>query len=481
MLLILVGSARAADLDVTLRSVTAPCEAGPPQGGAYVVRYTSGGLYIDDRITDANGVASWTGIGASTYLLEVYSSSGELWARESVVVSGATTAVTLLAGEPFCTDSQVHAGATDVTGGTVLPGTELTFTIIVRNCSDHSRRTRVRLRVDRDAMEPFDFEELSPEQAPMGTGTTRTVNFTYTPVANGEYSINYMVESEIFDTWYMTDWGEWQFVVDVEPPPPPTGDLVVTVRDIIDPCDTGPPTPDAYVSLETPGGTLIRSGSTDANGMIMWSDIDNGSYRLAVAAEDALWLQDISVTIEGGVTTESTLVRREPYALHFGATVMDADVLGGFIHGDEHVSMTSFVRNCTPFREVTVRLWLDRDQQAPWDFEMLFPSEEMFYYEPQQFNTTFQPEIQGTYSAKFHVETLLGGYEVTDVYGWETAFTVTCDEDINLDGVVDVNDLLDLVLDWGTDGSEHGSDLDGSGLVDVDDLLLVLTNWGPCS
>ena len=48
--------------------------------------------------------------------------------------------------------------------------------------------------------------------------------------------------------------------------------------------------------------------------------------------------------------------------------------------------------------------------------------------------------------------------------------------DINGDGVVNVNDLLELLQAWGPNPGDP-ADLDGSGTVDVDDLLLLLTWW----
>ena len=46
------------------------------------------------------------------------------------------------------------------------------------------------------------------------------------------------------------------------------------------------------------------------------------------------------------------------------------------------------------------------------------------------------------------------------------------------DGLVNVNDLLFVIADWGQSGSP--ADIDGSGQVDVGDLLLVIAEWGPC-
>jgi hypothetical protein len=55
-----------------------------------------------------------------------------------------------------------------------------------------------------------------------------------------------------------------------------------------------------------------------------------------------------------------------------------------------------------------------------------------------------------------------------------------CPSDIDGSGATDVNDLLAVILDWGTDGSGNNGDVDGSGLVDVDDILAVILNWGAC-
>lgn len=61
------------------------------------------------------------------------------------------------------------------------------------------------------------------------------------------------------------------------------------------------------------------------------------------------------------------------------------------------------------------------------------------------------------------------------------AFTpIPCDGDTNGDATVDVDDLLNVILDWGTDGSENGGDVTGNGDVDVDDLVAVIMTWGIC-
>ena len=66
----------------------------------------------------------------------------------------------------------------------------------------------------------------------------------------------------------------------------------------------------------------------------------------------------------------------------------------------------------------------------------------------------------------------LGGNEVND----------TCDEcvaDITGDGVVGVDDILELIASFGP-CSGCAADIDGDGVVGVDDILIVLSNWGSC-
>ena len=56
-----------------------------------------------------------------------------------------------------------------------------------------------------------------------------------------------------------------------------------------------------------------------------------------------------------------------------------------------------------------------------------------------------------------------------------------CDADLNGDGVVDTNDLLIVVGDWGcfsTTNSSCFGDINKDGFVGTTDLLIVLDNWG---
>ncbi|MHC5001606.1 MAG: GC-type dockerin domain-anchored protein, partial [Planctomycetota bacterium] len=53
-----------------------------------------------------------------------------------------------------------------------------------------------------------------------------------------------------------------------------------------------------------------------------------------------------------------------------------------------------------------------------------------------------------------------------------------CPADTNLDGTVDVDDLVAVILAWG--GDDPAADTDNDGVVGVDDLVAVILAWGPC-
>jgi hypothetical protein len=54
-----------------------------------------------------------------------------------------------------------------------------------------------------------------------------------------------------------------------------------------------------------------------------------------------------------------------------------------------------------------------------------------------------------------------------------------CPTDTNCSGVVDVDDLLAVINQWGAIDFPS-ADVNSSGVVDVDDLLFVINDWGPC-
>ena len=57
-------------------------------------------------------------------------------------------------------------------------------------------------------------------------------------------------------------------------------------------------------------------------------------------------------------------------------------------------------------------------------------------------------------------------------------FTLTKPGDIDADGAVDLEDLLELLVHWGPCPPPCPADVDGDGTVGIQDLLLLLIHWG---
>ena len=53
-----------------------------------------------------------------------------------------------------------------------------------------------------------------------------------------------------------------------------------------------------------------------------------------------------------------------------------------------------------------------------------------------------------------------------------------CPADVDGSGTVDVEDLILVVLAWGT--GDPAADVDGNGIVNVQDLVTVVLAWGKC-
>ena len=53
-----------------------------------------------------------------------------------------------------------------------------------------------------------------------------------------------------------------------------------------------------------------------------------------------------------------------------------------------------------------------------------------------------------------------------------------CPADINGDGFVNVNDILELLSVYGS--TDENGDINDDGIVGVDDILILIGTWGPC-
>ncbi|MDP7008079.1 MAG: hypothetical protein QGI78_00745 [Phycisphaerales bacterium] len=64
-----------------------------------------------------------------------------------------------------------------------------------------------------------------------------------------------------------------------------------------------------------------------------------------------------------------------------------------------------------------------------------------------------------------------------DGYMDVTPLSNPCPQDVNGDSIIDVEDVLATIGNWGNAGE---GDVNGDGIVDVTDLLEIVAAWGPC-
>jgi len=71
------------------------------------------------------------------------------------------------------------------------------------------------------------------------------------------------------------------------------------------------------------------------------------------------------------------------------------------------------------------------------------------------------------------------GELTTEVDIDDIVFEMSCEADLDGNGIVGINDFLDLLSQWGS-GPGGPPDFDGNGTVGPEDFWELLDNWGPC-
>ncbi|MHC5028240.1 MAG: hypothetical protein ACYTGR_15920 [Planctomycetota bacterium] len=91
-----------------------------------------------------------------------------------------------------------------------------------------------------------------------------------------------------------------------------------------------------------------------------------------------------------------------------------------------------------------------------------------------------QFELSGTIAQPDATETAATGSNLELAGGfWAAGGGAACDGDANGDGSVGVEDLVEVILAWGT--NTPSADFNNDGVVNVEDLVTVVVNWGLCS
>jgi hypothetical protein len=104
-------------------------------------------------------------------------------------------------------------------------------------------------------------------------------------------------------------------------------------------------------------------------------------------------------------------------------------------------------------------------------------------------------QINGKGFGQFNITEVFLGDVMVDTgfpFGWQnvdidriymdgymniTPLSNPCPADTNSDGMIDVEDVLVAIGNWGNSGE---GDVNGDGIVDVADLLDIIAAWGPC-
>jgi hypothetical protein len=153
----------------------------------------------------------------------------------------------------------------------------------------------------------------------------------------------------------------------------------------------------------------------------------------------------------------------------------------------------------SPFYHSGDGAWPNNQSNTPWAFSEVeggFARWDMVTGEtvPNElgfgtlYNFRFEADAAPVFGAQVQIGLENGSTLFVAALGpGEPDIETPCPGDTNDDGVVDVNDLNNVFLDWGTDGSANGGDVAGAtpgsdpdGIVDVNDLNAIITNWGTC-
>ncbi|MGB9586314.1 MAG: Ig-like domain-containing protein, partial [Anaerolineales bacterium] len=159
-------------------------------------------VYFDTRTSESNGVASWVGIPAGTYMFRVWKND-EYWGYKPdvSVTAGNTTSATFTRYMPYG-ESVVSDKAT------LNSGEQATVTVTVRNNASFSNSVKVELILDRSQSAPYDYDQTSSVQTIAG-GSLGEFTFTFTPSQSGTYYRALKVYTNVSGNYTLTD--SWAF------------------------------------------------------------------------------------------------------------------------------------------------------------------------------------------------------------------------------------------------------------------------------
>ena len=211
--------------------VTVQNTNGLPIQNARVVRYNSDGSTVSGR-TNSNGEIAWYNLSTGNYSLEVYykgpSFDEEYWGDGTATIStGETTSKTIDRIYPYTKSVTIW---NDDTGDQLDPfnnipmGTDVRVEIAIHNEVSQSLKTEVRLLMDTDMTEIYNFDQASIIKS-IDSDCTENYTFFCTVNDSSTWFIALEVKTTLLnDNTVTTDVWPWQeaFQVDVSALPPIT-------------------------------------------------------------------------------------------------------------------------------------------------------------------------------------------------------------------------------------------------------------------
>ena len=419
-----------ADLTVTVLNQNG---VAPSVYDRIIVQRWQDGVLVDSRSSTTTNQLTWTDIESRDYSFDAYvegpnpfDSDGEYWVTGYKTLEPGANSLIVQREEPYTESFQVYrVGDTNplAPGSLVAPGTELRLEAAVWNQTSDPRSVQVQMRLDRDQGATWDFDEISGYQTVNGT-SQQPFTLYFTPNELGDYQK--AIKTEI-DPGGKTDSWDWDVAFTVS-----NADLTVTV---LNQDSLTPSVFDRIIVQRWQDGVLVDFRSSTTTNQLTWTDIEPRDYSFDVYVEGPnpfdsdgeYWVTAFETLVAGA---NSLIVQREePYteALRIFRVSDGHEILGNDdVEALTELRIEARVRNrAAEARQTMVKLWVDRDQSEPVEFEHVssfqsVPGNGGFL----DFSYTFTPPVDA--AGQFH-KAVWTGLEVggkTDSWAYDLAFNV---------------------------------------------------------
>ncbi|AXI99957.1 Por secretion system C-terminal sorting domain-containing protein [Cyclonatronum proteinivorum] len=431
-------------INVTVRNID-----NTPKQGAIVVRFNSNWQPVQERITNASGVASFTGLPANQiFHFQVYNptdhvTENEFWGQVANINSGVSQTISV----PF-TRRAPYSGGISYSSQNLQSGEEVTITVGVANPENISKNTRVRIQIARGTRTNVIHTEM--KTLTLSPSSNNILNYTYTPAEPGDYFVRAHFTQANYENmgWVTTDSWSWPDEVSFTVQPPPTSNIGVTIRNF-----DNAPKPFAKVVMYNAEWQELEEKEADSQGIALFTQVPanqifhfEGYNPTPHHSGNEFWGAVTNVNSGQSQNIPVDLVRKAPFSRTYSLSTTNLNV-------GESISIGIVVVNGESFPVNTrVRLQIAKDSPS----NIVHTQSSSFSAPPLQenaLNFNFTPQGAGEYYIRaWLTEAYYDGWKLTDTWAWpeDPAFTVNALEG-NLEIVVkDANNNntegVDLVI-----------------------------------